>query len=133
MSWLFIDTTRTGICRFGMLESDGSGVVTRQIRADRLLAHIARRIGLASLHQTMNGICVVAGPGSFSAVRGGVLIANLLSRFLKKPLVGISVEEAQDLASVMHRLEHSKKQSTVASFVAPVYDAEPNITQPARV
>lgn len=130
MSWLFIDTTRTGICRFGMLEPDGSGVITRAFKADRLLTHIAQRIGLEALQRTMSGVCVVAGPGSFSAVRSGVLVANLLARFLHTPLIGISVTEAQDLGSVAQHLEGLKQMAT---FVAPVYDAEPNITQPARV
>ncbi len=133
MSWLFIDTTRTGICRFGMLKSDGSGVITQRIKADRLLARIAQRIGLATLQRTMSGVCVVAGPGSFSAVRSGVLTANLLSRFLHVPLIGISVTEARDLGGVARHLEGLKRSSGAAMFVAPIYDAEPNITQPARV
>ena len=133
MPWLFIDTTRTGICRFGMLESDGAGVVAQHIKADRLLARIAQRIGLATLQHTLSGVCVVAGPGSFSAVRSGVLVANLLARFLHTPLIGISMTEAQDLGSVVRHLEGLKQTSVAATFVAPVYDAEPNITQPARV
>ncbi len=116
-----------------MLESDGSGVITQRIKADRLLARIAQRIGLATLQRTMSGVCVVAGPGSFSAVRSGVIAANLLSRFLHAPLIGISVTDAQDLGSVARHLEGLAQTSSASTFIAPVYDAEPNITQPARV
>jgi len=85
---------------------------------DSLITHHATRDIL--------GICVVAGPGSFSSVRSGVLDANLLARLWRVPLVGVTVEDAQDLPALARRLaaEHSRG----AAYVAPIYDAEPNIT-----
>ena len=73
-----------------------------------------------------HGVCVVAGPGSFSAIRGGVLIANLLARLHDKKLYGLSKDEASDLTAVRERLTDGQLPS--APYVAPVYDAEPNIT-----
>ena len=73
-----------------------------------------------------HGVCVVAGPGSFSAIRGGVLIANLLARLHDKKLYGLSKDEASDLSAVRERLTDG--QILPAPYVAPVYDAEPNIT-----
>lgn len=82
--------------------------------------------GCARWKDDLSGICVVRGPGSFSAIRTGVLYANLLSRLLRLPLFSISAEEAADLRRVAKRLEYGALRS--ASYVAPVYDREPNIT-----
>lgn len=125
MSWLFIDTTVAGTCRVGVLIENGKGIHTVAARSGSLLPLLAAKIGLSALKKT-DGVCVVAGPGSFSSVRGGVLVANLLSRFLKKPLVGIPVSESKDLAALFEQLR--KRDILSQPFVAPVYDAEPNIT-----
>lgn len=120
MAWLFIDTTRADQFRVGYLVPKIS-LKTIQGRAHGLLPAIMR------LPKTkIDGVCVVQGPGSFSAVRTGTLIANLLARLWKKPLVGVSVEEASDLSVLSERL--SKKGVKSSAYVAPVYDAEPNIT-----
>lgn len=78
--------------------------------------------------EACQGICVVSGPGSFSSIRIGVLYANLLSRLLRLPLVGVSVEEAAERVALMQRLKNHVP--TFATYVAPVYDMEPNITIP---
>jgi len=59
-------------------------------------------------------------------VRVGVLYANLLARFLKKPLVGVSVQQAVSLSTLSRDLAHGVHPTV--SYAAPVYDAEPNIT-----
>jgi tRNA A37 threonylcarbamoyladenosine modification protein TsaB len=78
--------------------------------------------------EACQGICVVSGPGSFSSIRVGVLYANLLSRLLRLPLVGVSVEETAERVALMQRLKNHVPTS--ATYVAPVYDMEPNITIP---
>ncbi len=126
-AWLFIDTHTPGESRFAWLEQE------KPVRA----VHIAGRASvlLPRLAKTWNksiiGVCVVAGPGSFSSVRAGVLQANLISRVLRIPLVGITVDQAYDLPVLSHLLFHSPfyiLHST--SYVAPIYDKEPNITLP---
>jgi hypothetical protein len=122
--WLFIDTSVAGVCRVGMMTDKRQAVAELQARSGALLPAIAK-IGTASL-QKMTGICVVHGPGSFSSVRGGVLIANLLSRAYHVPLVGITVREAENLDRVWEGLVANAFPPR--SFVEPLYDAEPNIT-----
>ena len=78
--------------------------------------------------EACEGICVVAGPGSFSSIRVGVLYANLLSRLLRLQLVGVSVEDATDRSALVERLKNHAPSPNV--YVAPVYDMEPNITVP---
>lgn len=73
---------------------------------------------------------MVAGPGSFSAIRTGVLYANLLARLLGKPLVGVRIDQDQTktLAGICQVLK--EKRVPEEAYVAPIYDAEPNITLP---
>ena len=66
------------------------------------------------------------GPGAFSAVRGGVIVANLLARLLKKPLVGVHAADAEDLKMLAGRLESGRLAAS--SYVMPTYVSEPNIT-----
>ncbi len=124
MSWLLIDTHAPGILRVGWLGPKPS-VKIYEGRSHQLLEKLG---SLNALKQKTTGVCVVKGPGSFSAVRIGVLVANLLARVLRVPLVGVSVEEASDDLSLAHELETKSHQPS--NMVAPLYDAEPNITLP---
>lgn len=80
------------------------------------------------------GVCVVSGPGTFSAVRSGVLDANIVARWFGIPLVGVRAEDASDacLPLLIKRFAHGTRHLAV-SYVAPIYDAEPNITMPRTV
>lgn len=122
MAWLFLDSARPDRFRVGMI-GPLTRVRTVRGRTHRLLPAIFSSVSSKELQQ-VEGVCVVKGPGSFSAVRTGTLIANLLARLVKKPLVGVSVEDAEDLTALAGRL----KRFTREKYVAPVYDAEPNIT-----
>jgi len=122
---LFIDTSVAGVCRSGLLDGSRNRIKTERGRASLLLPTLSR-LGLKAL-TSIAGVCVVEGPGSFSAVRSGVLTANLLSRLLRVPLVGIETRNAEDLERLTARL--FSNDIPLRAFVAPVYDAEPNITR----
>lgn len=124
-AWLFIDTSVAGVCRVGVL--DGLRVNVREVqgRSGALLPAIAT---LARGFSNLRGVCVVSGPGSFSSVRAGVLIANVFARVRRLPLIGVTVREADDLSRLSERL--GAGDFLPVSFVEPVYDAEPNITLP---
>lgn len=122
--WLFIDTSVAGLCRVGILSEKTRTVREVKARSGALLPEIAK-IGMKKL-KTAKGICVVHGPGSFSSVRAGVLIANLLARLVGVPLIGITVKDAEDLDRVFDGLSRGTFPSQ--SFVEPTYDSEPNIT-----
>lgn len=79
----------------------------------------------------LNGVCVVAGPGSFSAVRGGVLDANLIARLKGIPLVPVPSSDWQDLEGLAARIQSG--EISTAEYVAPIYDQEPNITIPKKI
>ena len=122
--WLFIDTSQKGTFRSGMIGPGAVRVRRGRGRASGLLRHLENlRMSVISC---ADGICVVVGPGSFSAVRVGVLVANVLARWWKKPLVGIEVHEAENIKQLVDDLDQGRK--IPQSFVEPRYDAEPNIT-----
>ncbi len=123
--WLFIDTTEVGRIRFGLLKSDGNRIWKVAARSGSLLPRIAMRIGLATIKK-VKGVVVVSGPGSFSSVRGGVIVANLLSRFLSVPLIGVTQDQAVGLSELARRVMAGGISSS--KFVFPIYSQEPNIT-----
>ncbi len=123
MAWFFLDTHASGLFTFGFLGKTIE-LQSGQGRAREMLTQLPS----AETLKNAKGICVVAGPGTFSSVRTGVLYANLLARLLKLPLVGVSVKEAEDLPTLYNALEKGEKE--VVSYVAPIYDRAPNITLP---
>ncbi len=128
MAWLFIDTHTRGEFRVGWLFAKRAPQVkTYQGQTQRLLSHVMNCLTRVSKRAWV-GVCVVAGPGSFSAVRLGVLDANLLARVCQKPLVGVSVDQAQDLTQLTTLL--TEGAMATSTYVSPEYDAEPNITVP---
>lgn len=74
-------------------------------------------------------IAVVRGPGPFTAVRTGIIVANTLGWMLSIPVVGI-VSERPLTDSDIDRL-HSPQGKTFRP-VRPAYGREPNITKPKR-
>lgn len=126
MSWLFLDSAERGRVRLAHLPVKGR-IRTRTVKRPRTNTPLALA-GFVSPAEarSITGVCVVAGPGSFSAVRSGVLVANVVARLLNKPLVGVSTEEAKQLPALRRRLAGGELNAV--SYVAPVYDREPNIT-----
>jgi tRNA A37 threonylcarbamoyladenosine modification protein TsaB len=130
MAWLFLDTHASEACRYGWLFADGTvRLKLIQGRPHRLLPRLAQ--DWKPRRTELEGVCVVVGPGSFSAVRTGVLSANLLARILGVPLVGVRREEAASLPQLARRLAEGAYPPS--RYAAPIYDAEPNITLPRLV
>lgn len=131
MSWLFIDTHAPGCFQLGFLDRNRVRVRSYTGRATRCLNELFRlwKRNVSNI----DGVCVVAGPGSFSAVRTGVLYANLIARFLRVPLCGVNASHATPdmLNYLANGLIDGRFQHDV--YVAPVYDAEPTITKSKHI
>ena len=126
--WLFLDTSERGRVRYALIPRDGSiRIFNRAIERGKALASLASFLAPKKA-KTLAGICVVEGPGSFSNIRVGVLTANLLSRLLRKSLFSLKKEQSNDLEALRDALASGRLRSR--SYVAPVYDQEPNITCP---
>ncbi len=143
--YLFIDTHIREWIRLAMIPSD-----THQKIVEKMFEGVrdAVRCAEAFFGPRPSGACgiiVVAGPGSFSSIRGGVLLANLMSRLMGVPLY--RVEHRAPLDSARGRLRTGHRDGNDESldldvlrdqiahghlkpvkYVAPVYDQEPNIT-----
>ncbi len=127
MAWLYINTARPSQFELGTLAPGQIRIQTSDGRSHAILLKLANQKITKDL-KNLDGICVVAGPGSFSAIRTGVLIANLLSRLWQKPLIGVDLERAQSLEALAEDLATGRLKSQ--EYVKPEYDMEPNITLP---
>lgn len=72
----------------------------------------------------IKGVVVYRGPGSFTAVRIGAVVANSLAAGLNIPVSYYQRDE--QIADGILRLKKQK----IGSLVMPLYDREPNITHP---
>lgn len=75
-------------------------------------------------------ILAVRGPGRFSAVRGGVVAANMLAHLFKIPVYGIIKKENESRADIVRRGLAMAGKGNGSKSILPYYDAEPNITMP---
>lgn len=125
MAWLFLDTHENGRVRFAWMEA---GKVLKSSEKEGRAAVLLPLVAKDFARYSLEGVCVVQGPGSFSAVRSGVLDANLIARLKKVPLVPVNAADGVDLATIAARLYQGELSGS--EYVAPIYDAEPNITTP---
>lgn len=125
MQWFFLDTHQRGRSVYGWISASAPRLQTHRGRLHILLSGLSR-FAPSSAFIACDGICVVAGPGPFSSIRSGVLLANLLARIYRLPLIAISAEEGASPRN-LYPLLISRFKST-ASYIAPEYDREPNIT-----
>lgn len=98
-------------------------------KARELLADIAKHREV--LGNEIRAVAVVAGPGRFSSLRVGILYAHVLARWYKVPLYALSladIETPVTRADAFHAMMGGARDSQ--SYVAPIYDREPNITTP---
>lgn len=126
MAWLLINTSDRVRFSAALLSEDGV-IKERNAEGARVsVFSLLRAIVDPDELPGLRGIAVVYGPGSFSAIRSGVLVANLLSRLYHIPLYGFSKDEALNPSEIGRRL--SEGSVSPSEYVSPVYDAEPNIT-----
>lgn len=123
MAWLYLDPCRTRAWRSAIVDGASSSPV-------KLITHTGRpKSWLSRIASSgpYDGVAIVAGPGTFSSVRIGVLYANMIAKLQGIPLVSVEPiargSRACDCAATW-------SHATRSTYVAPVYDAEPNITQP---
>ncbi len=136
MSWLFIESVNHDACTIGLLGADIK-LWRSKGRSHIVLNQICRHVSSA-MFVRLDGICVVSGPGSFSSTRTGVLIANLLARQYKLPLIGVTVDETRDMEQLRLKLKAQRTKfadrriKIEVGYVAPIYSSEPNITMPKK-
>lgn len=130
---LFVDTTQTpgAILALGTRQeiSVSHAVKNFHTHRDVLLGAVDTFLKKhkASLH-SLTGIIVVAGPGAFSAIRSGVILANTFGYALGIPVAGvIRTEDESTVALYAKGVEEMRKKKKF-SPVMPAYGREPNIS-----
>lgn len=124
MAWLYINSAAPEASEVGIISRTTQKVTKISGRSHAILNTIVRT--KRRQKSKLEGVCVVSGPGSFSSIRTGVLIANVLARLERIPLYGIRLDQAQSLSTLVMQLE--EKMIAPQEYVKPEYDAEPNIT-----
>lgn len=77
------------------------------------------------------GVAAVAGPGRFSAVRGAVMAANMLSWLLGVKARGLIKTESDSTNDLILRSEAALRRERGRRALEPFYGALPNITKSA--
>ncbi|MDP2656203.1 MAG: hypothetical protein Q8P11_01420 [bacterium] len=78
--------------------------------------------------ESLEGIIVNSGPGAFSALRGGIVVANTLLFALGIPVVGIPMPDDRPSAQTALLGIMACKGAPIGNVVEPEYGREPNIT-----
>lgn len=78
----------------------------------------------------LKGICVVTGPGRFSFLRTGIVLANTLGFALKIPVAGMFKDDFKNKNEFIKKGLEKLKKIKKFTPVAPEYGKEPNITMP---
>jgi len=76
----------------------------------------------------IKGIGVVSGPGGFTSVRIGVVVANSLAYALGKEVYGLKLSEFKNYNELVEKVFKAFKNNKAKKIVLPYYDKEPNIS-----
>lgn len=127
--YLFINTTEQGKIRIALF--NGKSIVSSMNKSgtvkltEKLVFFITQLLIKQKLaFKDLNGIIVVTGPGSFTSVRIGCVIANTLAQVLKIGIYGAHADKLNSDQLIIKAIKKIKKNR----YVLPFYDREPNIT-----
>ena len=76
----------------------------------------------------VKGIGVVSGPGGFTALRIGIVTANVLAYALNIPVVGLNQNEFNSHKELVSKIVDKLKKAKIGDIVMPEYGREPNIS-----
>ncbi len=132
---LYINTTERDFIKFALIDNKSIGLNNPILsiknvgnkQSENMIFLLnkflkSKRIKLNNISK----IVVNRGPGSFTSVRVGVVLANTLSYSLKIPVIGVdsfTPEKKEDYLELL-------KQSSKEEFIKPFYYKEANITKP---
>lgn len=98
-------------------------------QSEKLLSGIEKMFSVHKIKPSqIKGIGVVFGPGGFTSVRIGVVVANTLGYGWKIPVAGIISSKYEGNKDLVEKLLNKIKKTKVGKIVLPYYDKEPNIT-----
>lgn len=126
-----MNTSVFGEVSVAVVKEDGMTKETRQGKSDNLLAMVDKILKKRKIFpESLRGIAVVSGPGSFTAVRQGVVAANTLGFLFGIPAVGVRLDEFGNDDELMTIISRKIAKARPGDNVVPFYGREPNITKP---
>ena len=126
--YLFINTASAEEIILALVDGKGQILVKKNIKAkykqsEKLLLNIDK---ILKDIKDIKSVIVVKGPGSFTALRIGVVTANTLAWALRIPIIGVKLEEKTKIEAA---IEKSLKKIIKFKQVMPEYGMEPNISE----
>lgn len=128
--YLFINTADSEKIILAFIADNGQILIKKKIEAkykqsEKLLLNIDK---ILKDIKDIKGIMVIKGPGSFTALRIGVVTANTLAWALHIPIIGIKLDNKQNEELIKIGVENLKKIKKFKQ-VMPEYGMEPNISK----
>ena len=126
---LYINTAERGRINFALIKNGEVFLLRKKVG----IRQSENALNLLNIFLKKNGfyltdikkIVVNRGPGSFTSVRLGIVLANTLSFGLKIPLTGVYNLELKAKEDYLKLTKLKFKKD----FVKPYYDREPDITK----
>jgi len=130
MSYLFINTVNPNYASFAIFTSGGvvlylHGFIDKQEQLSKELFTFLKNKKIKP--QAVKGAMIITGPGSFSASRAGVVLANAFNFMYKTPVLGVKDANAgmeNLIRDNLGRLKRAKKTAMAEVY----YEKPPNIT-----
>lgn len=130
--YLFISPHDLAYAVFGLVQevngvAEGEKIKKVETRPEQILEHLLQYLQEVSIDPCdLEGVIVVTGPGSFTALRAGVSVVNTFAFVHEKPLISVPNKELKDISELLKEVDFTK----LNTFVTPFYGREPNITKP---
>ncbi|MBU0613131.1 tRNA (adenosine(37)-N6)-threonylcarbamoyltransferase complex dimerization subunit type 1 TsaB [Patescibacteria group bacterium] len=133
---LFINTSQAEEAT--LLLDDGKRIFNHSFatgfnRTDTLLKHISVFLTKRKVEtKELEGIAVVTGPGPFTSLRIGVVVANTLGYALNIKVVGIKATDFKSDDMLVKKGKALLAKAKNFQIVEPFYGRAPNITKPKK-
>lgn len=134
--FLFINSQDQEKITIALIKSDGILLFKKTLKAkfkhsEKLLPAIDKILKKCKIKiESLKGIVVVRGLGSFTSLRIGVVTANTLAWALKIPVLGIKLSQSRNLRQLIDQSIKKIKEVKSGKFVLPFYGKKLNITWP---
>lgn len=126
---LYIDTTTREFVKLALIKKQDVFLLDKNVgnkQSENLLDLLNKFLKSKKVKlEKIEKIIVNTGPGSFTSVRIGVVIANTLSFALKIPVIGISNKKITNKQDILELSDLKSEEESVK----PYYYKEANITK----